>query len=78
MCSFHVLRQATALVISVCVLRIYRIVEVSEGPRIQSITVTEQGEFTLSCREFVLWDCAQTLEEEEGQLLVKAGELLPP
>ena len=63
--SIRVLRQATALATSVCVLRIYRIVEVSEGPRIQSINVTQRGEFNPACREYVLCDCAQTLETEE-------------
>lgn len=60
--SIHVLRQARALATSVCVLRIYRIVEVSEGPRIQSINVTQRGKFNPACREYALCDCAQTLE----------------
>lgn len=39
----RVLRQAGALATSVCVLRVYRIVEVFAGPRIQSINVTQHG-----------------------------------
>lgn len=52
--SIHVLRQARALATSVCVLRICRIVEVSEGLRIQSINVTQRGKFNPACREYCL------------------------
>lgn len=60
--SIHIVRQATAFATSVCVLRIYKIVEVSEGPAIQSMNVTQQGKFNPACRNDVLYDCAQTLE----------------
>lgn len=49
--SVHVLRQATALATSVCVLRISRIVEVSA--EIQSVNVTQRGKFNPACREYV-------------------------
>lgn len=65
--SFHFLRQATALATSVYVLRIGRIVEVSEGPRMQSINVTQPGEIQTPHVGSMSYVAVLRLQEEEGE-----------
>lgn len=65
MLSIHVLRQATALATSVCVLRIYKIVEVFEDPRVLSVNVFQCGKLNPARRQ--LCDCAWTSEKRSGK-----------
>lgn len=62
----QVCRLSTALATSVCVLRIRRIVEVSEGLRIQS-NVIWLGKFTPAFRRCPVWLCSDFRHEEHRQ-----------